>query len=99
MAEPTDLHHRIVARAFAEGRVVPLLGAGVNLCGRPSGAGWQQGKYLPSGAEMALYLAGSFEDSTHAGIGGPNIAPLDSSPVAQCVARGPERRIATPVEP
>jgi glycosyltransferase involved in cell wall biosynthesis len=35
------------------------------------------------------YLAGSFEDSTHAGIGGPNIAPLDSSPVAQCVARAP----------
>lgn len=61
MAEATDLHHRSVARAFAEGRVVPLLGAGVNLCGRPSGAGWQQGKYLPSGAELALYLAGSFD--------------------------------------
>jgi glycosyltransferase involved in cell wall biosynthesis len=35
------------------------------------------------------YLAASFEASTHAGIGGPNIAPLDSAPVAQCVARAP----------
>ena len=35
------------------------------------------------------YLAASFEDSTHVAIGGPNIAPLDSAPVAQCVARAP----------
>ena len=39
MAEPTETHYRILAKAIAEGRVVPLLGAGVNLCGRPSGAG------------------------------------------------------------
>jgi hypothetical protein len=61
MTEPTETHYRIVAKAIAEGRVVPLLGAGVNLCGRPSGAGWQQGRYLPSGAELALYLAGLFD--------------------------------------
>jgi glycosyltransferase involved in cell wall biosynthesis len=35
------------------------------------------------------YLARSFQDSTHAGIGGPNIAPLDGARVAQCVARAP----------
>ena len=61
MAEPTETHYRLVAKAIAEGRVVPLLGAGVNLCGRPSGTGWQQGRYLPSGVELATYLAGRFD--------------------------------------
>jgi GT2 family glycosyltransferase len=35
------------------------------------------------------YLAASFLESVHAGIGGPNIAPPDSARVAQCVARAP----------
>jgi hypothetical protein len=61
MAAPNETHYRLLAKAIAEGRVVPLLGAGVNLCGRPSGAGWQQGRYLPSGAELARYLAGVFD--------------------------------------
>jgi SIR2-like protein len=47
-------------RAMAEGRVVPLLGAGVNLCDRPSGQAWEQGRYLPNGGELAEYLAGIF---------------------------------------
>jgi hypothetical protein len=61
MAEPTETHYRIVAKAIAEGRVVPLLGAGVNMLGRPSGAEWQRGQYLPSGVELATYLAGLFD--------------------------------------
>jgi hypothetical protein len=36
--------------------VVPFLGAGANLCERPSDASWEDG-YLPSGAELAAYLA------------------------------------------
>ena len=61
MPEPTETHYRIVAKAIAEGRLVPLLGAGVNLCGRPRGTGWQLGRNLPSGAELAAYLAGVFD--------------------------------------
>jgi hypothetical protein len=61
MAEPSETHYRIVTRAIAEGRVVPLLGAGVNLCGRPAGTEWQRGQYLPSGVELAAYLAGAFD--------------------------------------
>jgi hypothetical protein len=61
MAEPTDTHYRIVAKAIAEGRVVPLLGAGVNLSGRPRGTPWERGRYLPSGLELASYLAGVFD--------------------------------------
>jgi len=50
-------HYPRVARAMFEGSVVPLLGAGVNLCGRPTDIGWERGKHLPSGAELAEFLA------------------------------------------
>ena len=49
-------HCLIVARRLGVGSVVPFLGAGANLCERPSDARWQDG-YLPSGAELAAYLA------------------------------------------
>jgi hypothetical protein len=55
-----DLHYHQVARAFLDGRVVPLLGAGVNLCNRPAGTPWRQGQYLPNGAELAAHLARYF---------------------------------------
>jgi GT2 family glycosyltransferase len=35
------------------------------------------------------YLAGAFEDSDHAAIGGPNIPPVDEEGVAACVANTP----------
>jgi hypothetical protein len=54
-------HCRRVIRAMADGRVVPLLGAGVNLCGRPPDTGWRQGESLPTGAELAAYLADRFD--------------------------------------
>ena len=58
-----DAHYRQVAKAMVrDGRVVPLLGAGVNLCGRPPKELWRRGaRYLPSGAELAKDLATSFD--------------------------------------
>ena len=58
-----DAHYRTVVKAMCEGRLVPLLGAGVNLCGRPADAVWQrdQQQYLPSGAELASFLAEYFD--------------------------------------
>ncbi len=35
------------------------------------------------------YLAASFLSTNHAGVGGPNLAPSDDGPVADCVARAP----------
>jgi hypothetical protein len=58
--DPLDAHYRMVIKAITDGRVVPFLGAGVNLCGRPEGIAWQRGQYLPNGGELAAYLAGSF---------------------------------------
>lgn len=46
------------------GRVIPFLGAGVNLCGFPrvkeEALLWQQKGWLPSGAELSRFLAGRF---------------------------------------
>jgi hypothetical protein len=56
------LHHQLLADAFRRGRVVPFLGAGVNLCDRPQGVAWrpEEKTFLPSGAELARYLAEKF---------------------------------------
>jgi len=40
-----------------DGQVVPLLGAGVNLCGRHDDEGWEDGRALPNGQELAALLA------------------------------------------
>jgi hypothetical protein len=61
--ESLDPHYRIVIKAMMEGRVVPLLGAGINLCGRPADVVWerQNPRFLPSGVELARFLAEYFE--------------------------------------
>ena len=48
-----EAHYQMVLRALVEGRVIPLLGAGVNRCGRPDGSAWDHGRYAPDGAELA----------------------------------------------
>lgn len=52
-----EAHLRRIARLTTEGTVVPFLGAGANLCGRPPGETFIAGKTLPGGAELARYLA------------------------------------------
>jgi SIR2-like protein len=53
-------HCRIVLRRLREGKVIPFLGAGTNLCGRPSDVNWLNDEYLPSGQELAQYLADGY---------------------------------------
>jgi len=55
-------HRVLVVDALLKGRVVPFLGAGVNLCDRPSGTVWNasEERYLPKGWELAEYLAERF---------------------------------------
>src|SRR6266542_291106 len=54
-----DLHCELVAREMRAGRVIPFLGAGANLCGRPEEHVWNPLRFdwLPSGKELAKYLA------------------------------------------
>ena len=65
---PDEAHYRMIAKRILDGAVVPFLGAGVNLCGRPAEAPWARGQYLPSGAELSAYLARQvdypFDDTT-----------------------------------
>jgi hypothetical protein len=50
-------HCQIVARRLGNGSVIPFLGAGANLFERPTDVEWQSGGFLPSGRELAAYLA------------------------------------------
>ena len=52
-----DKHCTDVLTRMARGSVVPFLGAGVNLCGRPPGADWSKDTYLPDGGELAEHFA------------------------------------------
>jgi len=70
MSDDLSTHYQTVIKAMADGRVIPFLGAGVNLCGRPPDVDWQPGQtvHLPSGGELAAYLAADFgypPDETH----------------------------------
>jgi SIR2-like domain len=58
--DPIVRYCPIVVDGFRDGSVVPFLGAGANLCGRPKGAEWREGNglYPPSGAELTAHLAG-----------------------------------------
>ncbi|MPZ75812.1 MAG: hypothetical protein GEU77_04755 [Deltaproteobacteria bacterium] len=55
-----EAHYALVTKAIAAGRVVPFLGAGASLCGRPPRTVFEPGKYLPSGAELTEYLSDSY---------------------------------------
>ncbi len=57
MPDDLDAVYDLIARRLGRGKVVPVLGAGVNLCERPQGVGWKRGRYLPSGRELAAELA------------------------------------------
>jgi hypothetical protein len=79
-----DAHYRMVLSPLLEGRVVPFLGAGVNLCGRPHDpvdssklAAWE-GCYLPSGWELTELLVRRYNY--------PRDEPLDLARVSQFVA-------------
>ena len=58
-----ERHFRQVVRKMLHGIVVPLLGAGVNLSGRPTAFTYDgdQRTYLPNGKELARWLAETFE--------------------------------------
>ena len=63
MPDSLDAHYNTVIRSITKGRVVPFLGAGVNLYDRPAKENWQHGQAdcLPSGDELAEYLADNFD--------------------------------------
>jgi hypothetical protein len=60
-ADELRMHWELVASEVHAGKVVPFLGAGANLCGRPDGMTWRRkSDWLPSGRELSFYLARRF---------------------------------------
>ncbi|MBV8540704.1 MAG: SIR2 family protein [Pseudonocardiales bacterium] len=57
MADELGPVYDLITRRLLRGKVVPVLGAGVNLCERPPDVPWERGRYLPSGRELAAALA------------------------------------------
>ncbi len=53
-------HYRIVSKFISDERIVFFLGAGVNYIDRPSNERWEIGHNLPTGSELAAYLAQTF---------------------------------------
>ena len=76
MNEDLAKAHDVIARRLLQGNVVPVLGAGVNLCGRPPDVTWMRGRYLPNGRELAATLALDY----------PEIDSQELAQVAQYVA-------------
>jgi hypothetical protein len=80
MAKPPDaVWYSLLVREIRRGRVTPFLGAGVNLCGRPPNTEFKpRGEWLPSGKELAEYLAKMFDY--------PKSLPVDLLRVTQWVS-------------
>jgi len=57
-----EAHFKVLLKGMQDGKVVPFLGAAVNLCGRPRETSWRYGQFncLPSGLELALHLAKNY---------------------------------------
>ncbi len=57
----SDEHFKKVIHYVSEGELVPLLGAGVNVCDRQDAEGYEVDRNLPSGAELSELLATEYE--------------------------------------
>jgi hypothetical protein len=57
MPDELEPVYDLIVRRLLRGKVVPVLGAGVNLSERPPHVSWERGRYLPSGQELADELA------------------------------------------
>jgi len=62
MSDLLETHYKMVIKAIIEGRLIPFLGAGANLCDRPAAKKWQHGQFdfLPNSSELALHLANNY---------------------------------------
>lgn len=74
-ASPED-HYNDVVKALLASRLVPVLGPGAVLCGRPENSAWEKAltTFVPGEDEVALYLAREFGYPTGDGL--PRVSQL-----------------------
>ncbi len=60
-ADPLEAHFANLVSLFKQGRVISVLGDGINLLGRPAGAAWDLNRYPPTVEELAEHLAENFD--------------------------------------
>jgi hypothetical protein len=84
----SDDHAELVVSKLMLGRVVPFLGAGVNLCDRPLGFTWTSSEqsFAPNGSELAAELAEKFKYIKK--------GSLCTAPSDQCLRPRPELDLA-----
>jgi SIR2-like domain len=58
--DPLHRHSQVVSKRLAAGSVIPFLGAGANLVDRRENVDWLLERSLPSGIELASYLAETY---------------------------------------
>ncbi len=74
-----EKHYNDLLELLKRGRVVPILGANVNIFGRPPQAVWQPSSdFAPTNNELAQYLARSFEYPTNSPIELPGVSQFVS---------------------
>jgi hypothetical protein len=60
-AEELERYCRTISRNIAAATVIPFLGAGANLCGRPQGVDWLRDGYFPNGRELTSHFVEKYE--------------------------------------
>jgi hypothetical protein len=82
-------HATDVINSILKGRLVPFLGAGVNLCDRPVDPKyrWKVGERLPSGVELARYLAENLGYPVPTDCQGADCPQLDQCDRTDCPIR------------
>ncbi len=60
-SDPNETHYKNVIKELLRGRIIPFFGQSVNLFGRPAITDWQHLQDVPSGGELAQYLANNFD--------------------------------------
>jgi len=81
MPQQIEPPYEVILDRLRQGKVVPFVGAGASIVGRPEGTAWRsESEFPPRGAELSSLLA---RKSNFIGAGFPKRAPIGDGHNAQ----------------